>query len=80
MEKNGRLTGYSIELWERVVREARIPFDPDQGYKIVENVQQMLEALRNGQAERQSQPSALPPNGRRRSTSVIPSRNRACKF
>lgn len=51
MEKNGRLTGYSIELWERVVREARIPFDPDQGYKIVENVQQMLEALRNGQAD-----------------------------
>ena len=51
MEKNGRLTGYSIELWERVVREARLPFDPDSGYKIVDNVQQMLDALRNGQAD-----------------------------
>lgn len=51
MEKNGRLTGYGIELWERVVREARLPFDPDQGYKTVENVQQMLDALRNGQAD-----------------------------
>lgn len=51
MEKNGRLTGYSIELWERVVREARLPFDPDQGYKTVENVQQMLETVRNGQAD-----------------------------
>lgn len=51
MEKNGRLTGYSIELWERVVREARLPFDPDHGYKMVENVQQMLDALRNGQAD-----------------------------
>ena len=36
MEKNGHLTGYSIELWERAVREARLPFDPDTGYKIVE--------------------------------------------
>ena len=51
MEKNGRLTGYSIELWERVVREARLPFDPDQGYKTVENVQQMLDTVRNGQAD-----------------------------
>src|SRR5688572_543576 len=51
MEKNGRLTGYSIELWERVVREARLPFDPDNGYKTVENVTQMLDALRNGQAD-----------------------------
>lgn len=42
-EKNGRLTGYSIELWERVGREARLPFDPDAGYKMVENVQQMLD-------------------------------------
>ena len=51
MEKNGRLTGYSIEMWERVVREARLPFDPDSGYKMVENVTQMLDALRNGQAD-----------------------------
>src|SRR5688572_15337903 len=51
MEKNGRLTGYSIEMWERVVREARLPFDPDNGYKTVENVTQMLDALRNGQAD-----------------------------
>lgn len=51
MEKNGRLTGYSIELWERIVRETRLPFDPDQGYKTVENVSQMLETLRNGQAD-----------------------------
>lgn len=50
-EKNGRLTGYSIELWERVVREARLPFDPDTGYKMVENVQQMLDELRAGLAD-----------------------------
>lgn len=50
-EKNGRLTGYSIELWERVVREARLPFDPDTGYKMVENVQQMLAELRAGRAD-----------------------------
>ena len=51
IEKDGRLTGYSIELWERVVREARLPFDPDHGYRKVENVQQMLEELRNGRAD-----------------------------
>jgi ABC-type amino acid transport substrate-binding protein len=51
IEKNGRLTGYSIELWERVVREAHLPFDPDRGYKTVENVQQMLEELRSGRAD-----------------------------
>ena len=51
IEKNGRLTGYSIELWERVVREARIPFDPDKGYKVVENVSQMLDELRAGRAD-----------------------------
>ena len=50
IEKNGRLTGYSIELWERVVREARLPFDPDTGYKVVENVTQMLDELRSGRA------------------------------
>ncbi len=51
MEKNGRLTGYSIELWERIVREARLPFDPDSGYKVVETVPQMLETLSAGQAD-----------------------------
>ena len=51
IEKNGHLTGYSIELWERVVREARLPFDPDKDYRIVENVQQMLDELRAGRAE-----------------------------
>ena len=51
IEKNGRLTGYSIELWERVVREARLPFDPDTGYKIVDNVQQMLDEIRAGRAD-----------------------------
>jgi polar amino acid transport system substrate-binding protein len=51
IEKNGRLTGYSIELWERVVREARLPFDPDKGYKVVDNVQQMLDELRAGRAD-----------------------------
>src|SRR3954469_16518123 len=50
-EKNGRLTGYSIELWERVVREARLPFDPETGYKVLENVQQMLDELRAGRAD-----------------------------
>ncbi len=50
-EKNGQLTGYSIELWERIVREARLPFDPHSGYKAVENVQQMLEELRAGRAD-----------------------------
>ena len=50
-EKNGRLTGYSVELWERVVREARLPFDPDTGYKTVENVQQMLDEIRGGRAD-----------------------------
>ena len=51
IEKNGRLTGYSIELWERVVREARLPFDPDTGYKVVDNVTQMLDELRSGRAD-----------------------------
>jgi ABC-type amino acid transport substrate-binding protein len=51
IEKNGRLTGYSIELWERVVREARLPFDPDKDYKIVENVAQMLDEIRAGRAD-----------------------------
>ena len=51
MEKNGHLTGYSIEMWERVVREARLPFDPDTGYKVVETVPQMLEELRSGRAD-----------------------------
>ncbi|HSH39010.1 MAG TPA: transporter substrate-binding domain-containing protein, partial [Chthoniobacterales bacterium] len=51
MERNGRLTGYSIELWERVVREARLPFDPDKGYQIVDNVTQMLDELRSGRAD-----------------------------
>ena len=51
IEKNGRLTGYSIELWERVVREARLPFDPDTGYKVVDNVQQMLDEIRAGRAD-----------------------------
>ncbi|MFN2508792.1 MAG: transporter substrate-binding domain-containing protein [Chthoniobacterales bacterium] len=50
-EKNSRLSGYSIELWERVVREARLPFDPDKDYRIVENVQQMLDELRAGRAD-----------------------------
>lgn len=50
-EKNGRLTGYSVELWERVVREAKLPFDPDAGYKVVETVPQMLEVLAAGQAD-----------------------------
>jgi polar amino acid transport system substrate-binding protein len=51
MERNGRLTGYSIELWERVVREARLPFDPDSGYRTVDTVQQMLDELRAGRAD-----------------------------
>ena len=50
-EKNGRLTGYSIDLWERVVREARLPFDPDTGYVVVDNVQQMLDELRAGRVD-----------------------------
>jgi hypothetical protein len=33
-EKNGHLTGYSIELWERIARETRLPFDPDSGASI----------------------------------------------
>ena len=51
IEKNGRLTGYSIELWERVVREAKLPFDPDTGYRVVDNVQTMLDELRAGRAD-----------------------------
>ena len=51
IEKNGRLTGYSVELWERVVREARLPFDPDKDYKVVENVAQMLDEIRAGRAD-----------------------------
>ena len=47
-EKNGRLTGYSIEMWERITREARLPFDPDSGYKVADTVPQMLEQLRGG--------------------------------
>lgn len=51
IETNGRLTGYSIELWERIVREAKLPFDPETGYKTVENVVQMLDELRAGKAD-----------------------------
>jgi polar amino acid transport system substrate-binding protein len=51
IEKNGHLTGYSIELWERIVRDAHLPFDPDTGYRVVENVQQMLDELREGRAD-----------------------------
>jgi polar amino acid transport system substrate-binding protein len=51
IQKNGRLTGYSIELWERIVREARLPFDPDNGYKLVESVPQMLDHVRSGAAD-----------------------------
>ena len=50
-EKNGRLTGYSIEMWERITREARLPFDIDHGYKLVDTVPQMLEQLRAGQVD-----------------------------
>jgi len=50
-EKNGHLTGYSIEMWERIVREARLPFDPDSSYKLVDNVQQMLEEVRAGHVD-----------------------------
>jgi polar amino acid transport system substrate-binding protein len=51
IEKSGRLGGYSIEMWERIVREAKLPFDPDTGYKSVETVPQMLEELRAGRAD-----------------------------
>ena len=51
IEKNGRLGGYSIEMWERIVREAKLPFDPDTGYKSVDTVPQMLEELRAGRAD-----------------------------
>ncbi len=51
IEQNGRLTGYSIELWERIVRESRLPFAPESGYKLVENVQQMLDEVRAGRAD-----------------------------
>ncbi len=51
LEKNGHLTGYSIELWERIVREARLPFDPESGYKVVENVGHMLDEIRDGRAD-----------------------------
>ncbi len=80
LEKNGHLTGYSIELWERIVRETRLPFDPDSGYKVVENVQQMLDELREGRADAGVAASALRPSARSRSTSVIPLKNPACRF
>jgi polar amino acid transport system substrate-binding protein len=51
IEKNGRLGGYSIEMWERIMREAKLPFDPDAGYKSVDTVPQMLEDLRAGRAD-----------------------------
>lgn len=50
-EKNGRLAGYSIELWERIVREANLPFDPATGYRVVETVPQMIEAVATRQAD-----------------------------
>ena len=51
MKKSDRLTGYSIEMWERVVREARLPFDADTGYKVVNTVPQMLADLSAGTAD-----------------------------
>ena len=45
MKQNGRLTGYSIELWERIVREAKLPFDPAKDYRVVDSVGQMMSAL-----------------------------------
>jgi polar amino acid transport system substrate-binding protein len=79
IEKNGRLTGYSIELWERVVREARIPFDPDKGYKVVDNVSQMLDELRAGRADAGVAAVSITSSASRRSTSAIRSRNPDCR-
>ena len=45
-----RLTGYSVELWERVAREARLPFDPEKDYRVVDNVGQVMAALRDREA------------------------------
>lgn len=51
IEKDGRLSGYSIELWERIVREARLPFDPHQGYRVVGSVRQMLDEVAAGRVD-----------------------------
>src|SRR5438034_8012326 len=45
--ENGKLIGFSIDLWEAVAREAGLQFE----IKSVETVPQMLEALKTKQAD-----------------------------
>ncbi len=51
VKQGDRLTGYSIELWERIAREAKLPFDPQKDYRVVDNVGQMMSALESKQAD-----------------------------
>ena len=75
IQKNGRLTGYSIELWQWIVREARLPFDPDKDYKIVENVAQMLDEIREGRADAGVAAVSITSEREKTVTLVIRSRN-----
>ena len=51
MRQGDRLTGYSVELWERVAREAQLPFDPQRDYRVVDSVGEVLSALQHKEAD-----------------------------
>jgi len=67
-------------MWERVVREARLPFDPDNGYKMVENVTQMLDALRNGEADAGVAAVSITAEREKTIDFSYPFKDRACRF
>jgi polar amino acid transport system substrate-binding protein len=46
-ERNGQPVGYSIDLWERIAKDANLPFD----FVKVKTVGDMLEALKTGKAD-----------------------------
>jgi ABC-type amino acid transport substrate-binding protein len=46
-EKNGQLTGYSVELWKQVAEEAGLQYD----VKMVNTVPELLTALKNHEAD-----------------------------
>jgi polar amino acid transport system substrate-binding protein len=46
-ERNGQPVGYSIDLWERIARDANLPFDLVR----VKTVAEMLDALKSGKAD-----------------------------
>ncbi len=46
-ERNGQPVGYSVDLWERIARDAKLEYD----FVRVKTVAEMLDALKNGKAD-----------------------------